>query len=775
MIVAPVASADGTFVVPRGLLMPVSSTNQQMPLSSADRGEIDLSALFREIGRRKWFVLAFTIGALVLSTVAVNVVSPRYTAETRVFLENRDTEYTRIGREGRSGPDLQFDQDAVLSQVQLIQSRDIARAMIQRFDLASKPEFDDLLKGIDPVTKVAVMLGLIANPATVSPEERVLEKYFDKLKAFPIAKSRVLAIEFQSKDAALAAKLSDAIAEEYLRELERAKKGSAKSAGSWLGRTIENLRERVSAAEARVEAYRTQNGLFMTGGVDGTNISSQQLSELNTQLATARAQQSEMMSKARIIREAVRQGKVFEVSDVVNNEVVRRLIETRATLKAQIAQEERTLLPQHPRMKELYAQLGGLEEQVRNAAERTARALENDAWGAAARVAASQAELDMQKRQSGTANEQEVQLRALEREAKAEREQLENYLARYRDASVRDMDNAVVADARIVSRATVPSNPSFPKRLPIIIITTLAGFIISLFWILTRALLSNAVYAQRTPDMAASMALPMMMPPLMHPQVMAAMAQAYGYPPAPPAQTDTATTQAQAANTVEDPEVGETPKPVGTKTQLSEASLAMKASLERMASVLKTPPVSEETAEQPMSSVLRAPPMAPRTSDIAVPVNEAQAKLPPLPFAETDNPLFELADDAEASLVRGRPVSILVISVASADHATPTIKALEAILAARGTCLHATLDPSEITPAGLKAATKSLAGHHDYVLFNGGVVGAETAKLSHATTLTVLVASEDLDDPRVDDASLALSGCDYVIVGEEAAADLTPA
>jgi len=752
--------------------MPVSSADHQMPLSSADRGEIDLSALFREIRRRKWFVLAVTIGALVLSVVAVNSVRPRYTAETRVFLENRDTEYTRIGREGRSGPDQQIDQDAIISQVQLIQSRDIARAMIKRFELASNPEFDGLLNGIGPITKAAVMLGLMANPATISPEERVIESFFDRLKAFPLAKSRVIAIEFQSKDPELAAKLSDAIAEEYLRELERAKKDSAKSAGSWLGRSIETLRERVSAAEARVEAFRTQNGLFLTGGAESSNISSQQLSELNTQLAAARAQQSEMTSKARMIREAVRQGKIFEVSDVVNNEVVRRLIETRATLKAQIAQEERTLLPQHPRMKELYAQLGGLEEQIRNAAERAARALENDARGAAARVAASQAELDVQKRQSGTANEQEVQLRALEREAKAEREQLETYLARYRDASVRDMDNAVVADARIVSRATVPSNPSFPKRMPIIIIATLAGFVTSLFWVLTRALLSNAVYAARTPELSASTGLPMAMPPQLHPQVTAAMAQAYGNATVQPMPSET-DSPAPAPDIVEDPQAIQPMGPGQQEAGLSESSRAMLASLEKVGSVLKSVPDRQDSAGRTTSNVLRAPPMAPRTSDIAGPVQAPERTLRPIPFARSDNPLFEVAAEAEALLVSGRPVSILFLSVASAEHAAPTVTALEAILAARGPCLQATLDPSAITSAGLAAAARSLAGQHDYVLFNGGGVGPQSAMLSRATRLTILVASEDLDDPRIDLASRSLSGCNYFIIGEEAAAELT--
>ena len=209
-----------------------SAHDKSQPLSQADRGEIDLIALFREVGRRKWIVLLCTLFALVLSTLAVNLIKPRYTADARIFLESRDTEYTRIGREGTRSADPLIDQDAVLSQVQLIMSREIARTMIQKFDLIKNREFDPVLDGVDTATKVGVMLGLFNNPASTSPEERVLEKYFDKLKAFAVAKSRVIAVEFQSRDPVLASKISQAIAEEYIKELEAAKKGSARSAGS---------------------------------------------------------------------------------------------------------------------------------------------------------------------------------------------------------------------------------------------------------------------------------------------------------------------------------------------------------------------------------------------------------------------------------------------------------------------------------------------------------------------------------------------------------------
>jgi polysaccharide biosynthesis transport protein len=188
-----------------------SAHDQSQPLSHADRGEIDLVALFREIGSRKWIVLLCTLTALVLATVAVNMIKPRYTAEARVFLENRDTEYTRIGRDGARSSDPVIDQDAILSQVQLVMSREIARTMVQRFDLVTNREFDPVLDGVDAVTKVGMMVGILNNPASTSPEERILEKYFDKLKAFAVAKSRVIAIEFQSRDPVLASKISQAI------------------------------------------------------------------------------------------------------------------------------------------------------------------------------------------------------------------------------------------------------------------------------------------------------------------------------------------------------------------------------------------------------------------------------------------------------------------------------------------------------------------------------------------------------------------------------------
>ena len=173
----------------------------------------------------------------------------------------------------------------------------------------------------------------------------------------------------------------------------------------------------------------------------------------------------------------LRRGEPIEASDIVNSELIRRLSEQRVTLRAQLAEQSSTLLDGHPRIKELKAQIADLDQQIRGEAERLVRSLENDAKLAGARVEALSANLDQLKRQAASTNEQDVQLRALEREAKAQRDLLESYLAKYREATARDSIGAAPADARIISRAIVSNTPYFPKKLPIILVAMFATLV----------------------------------------------------------------------------------------------------------------------------------------------------------------------------------------------------------------------------------------------------------------------------------------------------------
>ena len=435
--------------------------------------------------KRSWIIVP-TVLALVLSLAAVNMVTPRYKSEARILIDGRENVFLRPNGE-RNEERNALDAEAVTSQVQLLLSRDLAREIIKKNKLAELPEFDPVLQGFSPLKSLLALFGIGRDPFSLTPEERVLEAYYDRLTAYAVDKSRVIVIEFQSRDPELAARVANSIADGYLVLQQDARQEQAKSAGQWLSGEIESLRKKVAEAESRVEDFRSKSSLFV--GTNNTTLSNQQMGEINTQLNNARALKSDAESKARLIREMLQSGKPIEASEVLNSELIRRLSEQRVTLRAQLAEQSSTLLDGHPRIKELKAQLADLDRQLREEASKVSRSLENDARIAGGRVEGLIASLDQLKKQASSTNGQDVQLRALEREAKAQRDLLESYLAKYREANTRENIEAAPADGRIISRATVSNTPAYPKKLPIVLIATLATLLLTSGAIATGELL----------------------------------------------------------------------------------------------------------------------------------------------------------------------------------------------------------------------------------------------------------------------------------------------
>jgi len=455
--------------------------------------ELDLAAVGRALLRKRMWVIGPTLLAALIAFATVNVITPRYRSEARILIEGRENVFLRPEADKLAERERSIDQEAVASQVQLVLSRDLARKVVHELKLTERAEFDPLLSGASIVRQVAGLAGFARDPFKMTTEERVLEAYYERLTAYPVDKSRVIAIEFSSADPELAAKAANAVAQAYLELQQAARQEQTRLASQWLGNETESLRQRVAEAEAKVEAFRARSNLFV--GSNNISLSSQQLGELNSQLSLARSQKADAEAKAQLIRNLLKSGQGIEFSDVVNSELIRRLAEQGATLRAQLAEQSSTLLGNHPRIKELKAQITDLDTQIRREAEKLVRAFENDARIAGARLETLTASLDQLKVQAAASGEQDIQLRALEREAKAQRDLLESYLAKYREANARDSLASGPADARIISRALVSNTPAFPKKVPIVLIVTLATFLLSAAFITTGELLAGNVYA----------------------------------------------------------------------------------------------------------------------------------------------------------------------------------------------------------------------------------------------------------------------------------------
>ncbi|WP_269930221.1 GumC family protein [Aminobacter sp. HY435] len=427
--------------------------------------DVDLRQLFASL-ISNWRRLAIVVFAVTgLAFVFASLATPHYRAETKILIETRESVFTRPDGSGESDRPM-LDEEGVTSQVEIIGSTDILKQVAKKLDLASLPEFD-ASADMSALSRLLVIAGLKGDPNELPPEERVLKAMRERLVVYRVEKSRVIGIQFSSQDPKLAAAVPNAIADAYLEFQRGSKLESSTEAIDWLKPEIADLSNRVKDAEAKVAAFRAQSDLLV--GQNNSVLATQQLSELSSELSRVRANRSAAQATAQTVRQALKDGGSLDaIPEVLSSGLIQRLRERQVQLRNDIADLSTTLLPNHPRIKALNSQLADLNAQIRNQAEKVLGGLVNEAAAATQREQQLLADLNTLKVESSRASEEEVELRALEREAAAQRALLESYLTRYREAASRQDRNYLPVDARIFSRAIVPSEPYFPKVVPIV-------------------------------------------------------------------------------------------------------------------------------------------------------------------------------------------------------------------------------------------------------------------------------------------------------------------
>jgi exopolysaccharide transport family protein len=442
--------------------------------------ELDVRALARALWRRAWLLLLLTVGVAAATYFGLGFVQPIYTADTRILIEARESPLTRP-RDDSADPSIDFDESAIQSQVEVLRSREIAESVIDKLRLTERPEFDPA-RSPSLIQSILVMLGVRENPTESTIRQRVMDSYFERIAVYALQTSRVIGVEFSAPNPALAAEVANAIADAFVELQQNAKRESALAATEWLQQEIERLRGRVAEAEQAVADYRERQGLFSVdrNGAAVGDLSTQQLAELNAELARARAARAEAEARAGLVEKLLQEGSPLDASEeVLNSQLIQRLRERQGALRAQMAELTTTLLPTHPRIRALEGQVANLEEQIRDEARKVLASLQTAARVAAAREESLLKSLNEAKGDVSRSNEGAIELRALEREAAAQRELLESFLSRYREAAARTDANYIPADARIISRAVSPSEPSFPKRTMMAIAAAVATLLIA--------------------------------------------------------------------------------------------------------------------------------------------------------------------------------------------------------------------------------------------------------------------------------------------------------
>lgn len=465
--------------------------NAERQTHSEDDMALDLAGLLRTIARSLGWLLPLTLFVAVAVFMGLQLVAPKYKGEARLIIESTDN--LPGASRGQEEERALLDSEGVASQVQLLMSADLARRVANKLNLAAIPEFD-ARGGGNPLDALFSLIGLRGQTAGNSEEERVLKHFYENLDIYRLEGSRVIAVDYTAESPVLAARVANTIVDEYLAVQSSAKRETTELASAALQPQIAELRKEVQAARKAVSDFRARADLLI--GADNIPLNQQQLAETSSAYSEAQAAKAESQAKADLIRELLNSGGSLETaSDVLNSTLIQRLRERQVEIQSNIAELSITLLPSHPQLKALQSQLGDYDRQIRAEARKILQGLENDAKVADQRARALEAQLDELKTAAAKSNADQARLTELEREANAKAAQLDQLLLSFQEADSRLRAQVLPADARIISRASVPVEPDSPKIIASTIIAALVTLILGMAFVLMREFLNgNALY-----------------------------------------------------------------------------------------------------------------------------------------------------------------------------------------------------------------------------------------------------------------------------------------
>jgi uncharacterized protein involved in exopolysaccharide biosynthesis len=420
---------------------------------------MDVGALFGALWARLLRIIIVTALLLAATFVILMFVPKLYESSASLLVEDRSSAFTQAAGTAIAPTSSGITIDALMSsQIELVKSRDTLFAVMESEKLRSVPEFNGT--AVSPITMLLRLVGRNTEPKSV--DETVLQNLNDRLTVVRERDSAVISIFVRSADPDLAARIANALATELVKRRAGQSLSDTSEAGASLAKQVDELRKKVEAADAAVAQYRSDNGIF--AGTNGTSLPDQQISDIGRQITDAQARRNTAEQRAALIRSMLKSGQAVEgVEDVRASTAIQSLITSRATFQGTLAEKLATLLPAHPTIKGLNAQIAQINKQINAEANRIADGLAAQVTVEDGMIASLNDDLARARLAASTQAKGSVELDALMREAAVQRTLLDQANTRYNDAKNRTDSGLVAPDVRIITQAVPSVVPASPK------------------------------------------------------------------------------------------------------------------------------------------------------------------------------------------------------------------------------------------------------------------------------------------------------------------------
>lgn len=455
--------------------------------------DIDIVSIWGAVRRSLPLLLTLTIGAGVATFGVLSTMASRYTSEAQLAIGTKATNaFPDKDKTGTPDSTTQrMDPAAINTQVRALLSNDLLLKVARKLELEKLPEFNPREGDVDVYNKVLRLAGLAKIRDGETVDDTVLGVITRHLEVASPKESRAIYIRFTSTDPNLAATFANTLGEEYRRSLVSDVVEENGDVVKALQPQVAQLRRDLIEAEAEIERTRVQ--LDRTkGGPQNIPLIEQRLAELSAELSRADGLKSDAESKWRAAREAQQSGNAGSLPEVQRSPLIQSLEQQRVRLERSISELSASLLPGHPRMQQLNADLSGLKRQIIGEIQKFAVGLEKESRVATLRVESITKQIGELKNRVVSTSGDDAKLKSIEATARSKRVELDRLQKQLDENTTLFNTKTVPLEARIVAQARSSSTPTFPKKAPFSILAMAGSLLLGLAWVVTRELLTGA-------------------------------------------------------------------------------------------------------------------------------------------------------------------------------------------------------------------------------------------------------------------------------------------
>jgi polysaccharide biosynthesis transport protein len=432
----------------------------------------DFYRYLRVLTKYRWLIVSTILSALMLAAALTYLITPVYRATSSIQIDREAMSIVKV--DGIQPDETTGGNEFYQTQYELLSSRSLAERVVSTLGLADNESFDARAPSLFDLVKNIFSGKLTPDEAPVLDQEtksrRAVAQVMRSLSVAPVRGSRIVKINIDSTDAAMAQKIANGYMEVYIADTLDRRFEATSYARKFLEERLQQLKQKLEESERQLVKYAEDQGIIRLE--DNKSLSVTDLAAINEKLSEVRNERS----KKELLWKQAQSVNGLGLKEILESETVQANRKLRSELAAEYQQKLGVFKPAFPAMVQLRNQIKELDRQVQTEAAAIKQSIESEFIAAKEQEDDLLRQLESSKTEVVDQRNRSIEYNIIQREVDTNRSLYDGLLQRYKEIGI--AGGVGTNNVSIVDQATLPLFPRSPNLFLNLAIALAAGLLL---------------------------------------------------------------------------------------------------------------------------------------------------------------------------------------------------------------------------------------------------------------------------------------------------------